>query len=227
MTAEQQRSFRDSGCLCLHRSLGRREVDPLRAFVFGELKRLRVWAAGKPLSGAFASMPPFQQVAKLSTAIRRDNLASALINDDVRAIVASLSDTALVPAQSQFLISLPRQGSSTTKGLNWHTDVSPAPGGRLPGIQAFVLVDDVKPGGGATLAIAGSHRAGVGPTLRRLLRGSDDLDHVVRSQGCSVVEMSGRAGDVYLMDMRVLHTPSINTSDAVRVMATVRFLASN
>jgi hypothetical protein len=35
--------------------------------------------------------------------------------------------------------------------------------------------------------------------------------------------MSGRAGDVYLMDMRLLHTPSINSTNKVRMMATVRY----
>ena len=35
--------------------------------------------------------------------------------------------------------------------------------------------------------------------------------------------MSGRAGDVFLMDMRVLHTPSVNLSSHIRMMATTRF----
>jgi ectoine hydroxylase-related dioxygenase (phytanoyl-CoA dioxygenase family) len=42
--------------------------------------------------------------------------------------------------------------------------------------------------------------------------------------GIAIVEMPGRAGDVYLMDMRLLHTPSINATKNVRMMATTRFL---
>ncbi len=101
---------------------------------------------------------------------------------------------------------------------------------RLPGIQAFFLIDDLVPRGGATLALAGSHR------LPQALRGRHDAEQLVaRSSGAgtvldgvevSVAEMTGCAGDVYLMDMRVLHTPSINASRNVRMMATMRFLAA-
>jgi hypothetical protein len=35
--------------------------------------------------------------------------------------------------------------------------------------------------------------------------------------------MSGRAGDVFLMDMRALHTPSVNSTTHMRMMATCRF----
>jgi ectoine hydroxylase-related dioxygenase (phytanoyl-CoA dioxygenase family) len=34
--------------------------------------------------------------------------------------------------------------------------------------------------------------------------------------------MCGRAGDVFLMDMRVLHTPSVNATKQPRMMATTR-----
>jgi len=34
--------------------------------------------------------------------------------------------------------------------------------------------------------------------------------------------MSGNAGDVFLIDMRLLHTPSINSTKNMRVMAASR-----
>lgn len=46
----------------------------------------------------------------------------------------------------------------------------------------------------------------------------------LQALGVDVVEMSGRAGDVYLMDMRLLHTPSINATRQMRLMATTRCL---
>lgn len=35
--------------------------------------------------------------------------------------------------------------------------------------------------------------------------------------------MSGRAGDVFLMDLRAPHTPSVNSTKNVQLMATTRF----
>ncbi|MEL7319071.1 MAG: hypothetical protein AAFN04_10580 [Pseudomonadota bacterium] len=38
-----------------------------------------------------------------------------------------------------------------------------------------------------------------------------------------VVELVGQVGDVFLMDLRVLHTPAPNCSDKARMMLTCRF----
>ncbi|MFW7379781.1 MAG: hypothetical protein ACOH5I_13295 [Oligoflexus sp.] len=42
-----------------------------------------------------------------------------------------------------------------------------------------------------------------------------------------VLEMVGSAGDVYLMDMRVLHAPALNTLKKARLMATNRYLRTD
>lgn len=88
-----------------------------------------------------------------------------------------------------------------------------------------MLIDDVERHGGATLILAGSHqRARAQQAERRLreaLQGADDSE--LRARNLSIVELSGKAGDVYLMDMRVLHTPSINATKRFRMVATVRF----
>jgi hypothetical protein len=49
-----------------------------------------------------------------------------------------------------------------------------------------------------------------------------NLERDLRELGITIVEMSGRAGDLYLMDMRLLHTPSINSTKNIRMMATTR-----
>lgn len=51
-----------------------------------------------------------------------------------------------------------------------------------------------------------------------------DAPFEVEGLSLRLVEMCGRAGDVYLMDMRVLHTPSANAAARPRLMATTRFL---
>lgn len=175
------------------------------------------------------ALPPFQQIGRLSTLVKVPGLHEALVTPELSAEVAAIAGRAKVAVQeTQLLLSLPHQGQWTLDGLNWHVDVAAQPRGPMPGVQAFALVDDVGPRGGATLALAGSHREEVlrppgRPPLRELLRKSEDLDADLRQRDVEVVEMSGRAGDLYLMDMRVLHSPSINATGNVRMMATARF----
>ena len=103
-----------------------------------------------------------------------------------------------------------------------------AVGRHIPGIQAFILIDDVKPRSGATLALADSHllagQKEQSSRVHQMLKQQGDLESDLRSANLSIVEMSGQAGDIYLMDMRLLHTPSINSTNKLRLMATVRYL---
>lgn len=114
--------------------------------------------------------------------------------------------------------------------MNWHVDIATDPQDPLPGIQAF-LIDDVALSGGATLALAGSHRVNMpgwaaASHLREVLRTPGDLERNLHQLGISIVEMSGRAGDVFLMDLRLLHAPSVNSTKNVRMMATTRCFLS-
>jgi ectoine hydroxylase-related dioxygenase (phytanoyl-CoA dioxygenase family) len=228
MAPEQKAIFREKGCLFLSAALPRSEVQPIKHHVLDELRRRRIWSSGKTLAPSIKRIPAFQQIGKVSEQIRLDNLHARIVNARIVLAIASLAEAKLVPAHSQFLVSLPNQGNWTLQGLNWHTDISPSGHRRVPGIQAFVLLDDVMPHGGATLAIAGSHllaeREGAGRKVRAILRERGDLEGELRKLDLSIIEMSGRAGDVYLMDMRVLHTPSINSARQLRIMATVRYL---
>ncbi|MES2938333.1 MAG: phytanoyl-CoA dioxygenase family protein [Pseudomonadota bacterium] len=227
--ATQVDFFREHGYLCLQGFHPKNRMASVRNKLLDELKRLKVWAAGKSLSSSLQELPPFQQIAKLSTLVKVPGLHEALITPELLGCIARLDGRAPSAVQGmQLLLSLPHQGTWTLEGLNWHVDVTAQPPDRLPGIQAFVLIDDVAPRGGATLALAGAHRlharqAVSAPSLREVLRTSGNLEADLRKMGVTILEMSGRAGDVFLMDMRLLHTPSINATKNVRMMATARF----
>jgi ectoine hydroxylase-related dioxygenase (phytanoyl-CoA dioxygenase family) len=117
----------------------------------------------------------------------------------------------------QLLLSLPHKKPWSLDELNWHTDVTIPEEDRCPGVQAFVLLADLAPKGGATLALRGSH-------LLKYGRPRVSADEFMRADPSRVVEMSGSAGDVYFMDLRVLHSPSVNAGRGVRMMVTERFL---
>lgn len=143
-------------------------------------------------------------------------------------------------------------GSWTVPHAAWHVDEpTSAAHERSWGMLAFAFLDDVAPGGGATVAIAGSQRrlralaAEVAPTgllttedamaaLRRdepwfaelFAPGGDPaarcrrfLDEGYVSDGIPlrVVELTGAAGDVVLMDPRCLHTVSANAGSRARL----------
>mgnify|MGYP003576728994 CR=1 FL=1 len=208
------------------------QVDRLRQQILEELKRRGIWASGRTISSQLAGVPPFQQVARLSSLVKIPALHHALVTPNLVGIISALAGGARVASQdAQLLLSLPHQRDWTLDGLNWHVDIAADPSSRLPGLQVFFLIDDVVPRGGATLALAGSHRRdGQRPAGHAALRGpprtSSDVEEAPGGAAVGVLEMSGRAGDVFLMDMRVLHTPSINASRNVRMMATARFFFS-
>ncbi|QWF17737.1 phytanoyl-CoA dioxygenase family protein [Lysobacter capsici] len=225
MKSDQAEFFAAQGYLRLDAFHPKSRMAAIRRNVLDEMKRL---SARTDVTKSLRQLPFFQQIGKLSALVNVPGLHDALATPELIEFISRLGGQALTPSQgTQLLLSPPNQGDWTLKGLNWHVDVTSDPLCRLAGIQAFFLIDDVAPRGGATLALAGSHRvdtSGLGSVsaLRRLLKTSDNLERNLRGSGVSIVEMSGRAGDICLMDMRLLHTPSINASKQLRMMATCR-----
>lgn len=221
MAPEQRSFFMEHGYLYLKAELPRTQVAPIAKYIADELERSNVRSSG------LKDLPPFQQIGKLSTMIQRDDLEARLITAGLRTMINTLGGPRLSAGPGQLLISLPAQGTWSTRGLNWHVDITSPDPSRSAGIQAFILLDDVEPQGGGTLVLSGSHkRSGskeLGQRIRSILRENGDLDVLLRDFGLSVVEMSGNAGDVYLMDMRLLHTPAINARKKLRMMATIRY----
>jgi hypothetical protein len=221
--------FRKHGHLRLEGFHPKARMAPIKAKLLDELKRLGVWSGSKRLAHSLHDLPAFQQTTKLSSAVKLPGLHRQLVSQELLDIVAGLGGARSAPeSATQLLLSLPHRENWTLRGLNWHIDVAPLAEDRPPGIQAFFLLDDVLPRGGATLAVAGSQRAAQRPrefqAIRDVLKNSPEPQADLGKLDLTIVEMSGRAGDVHLMDMRLLHTPSINASRQVRMMATTRFL---
>jgi hypothetical protein len=137
----------------------------------------------------------------------------------------------------------------------WHSDRPRLASGQSPGVQLFAFLDVVEACGGGTLAIAGSHHLlnearPIRPSkFRRLLRAEPffaellvvgpppdsaqhraDLLHRTGTVGnvrLQIVEMTGAARDVWLMDLRVLHVGSPNAIKRPRMMLTFRYERSD
>lgn len=231
MTPEQQAFFRANGYLLLKAALPTAAVKAVRDEVLDALRRRKLLLFGQGLPASIRALPLFQQITALSQALPPPAQLGKLLTPDLVALMNGLADARLeMGGPLQLLISPPCQGAWTLQGLNWHRDLTAPDPRRVPGVQVFILLDDVQVQGGATLALAGSQtldrRSEAGRQLRALLRGSADIEQALRARGLSLVEMSGRAGDLYLMDMRLLHSPSVNTTRKPRMMATARCLVA-
>jgi hypothetical protein len=133
--------------------------------------------------------------------------------------------------------------------LGWHADGPRFRSGVSPGVQLFGCLDHVGPGGGGTTVVAGSHR--LANDTGRFLRASD-LTQILRREPffrelfagrggedgalprarigdvpVEVMELTGAPGDVWLIDLRTLHTGAPNAADRPRLMFTHRFLRAD
>ncbi|MGM8226614.1 phytanoyl-CoA dioxygenase family protein [Cellvibrio sp. ARAG 10.3] len=229
MTTEQEKAFREKGCIYIPGALEKNVVQPVKDHVLKELKGLNIWSTGRVLSQKLKGVPVFQQTGKLGQLISYPGLNEKLVSQELYSDMCILAGASLQAQTGQLLISLPHQIAWTLEGLNWHRDISKSPLRGIPGVQVFVLLDTVAVNGGATLALVGSHKLKNQSQTKEVISvlTSHSANHSVNIGGIelSIMEMLGRPGDVYLMDMRVLHTPSINATRNVRLMATARYFA--
>ncbi len=188
--------------------------------------------------------------AHLVKRISKSRHFGEVMTDELLAVVDELLEGEPVSPmldRPQLLFTLPNASQWTVPHNIWHLDMPRVTSGRLSGVQAFVCVDEVPPGGGGTLVVAGSHRfcnevgrqvssKAVKRRLKRIeyfkmLMNKDLPDRAEllgerwEAEGIpvEVIELSGAAGDVYFTDMRVLHTLSPNTANRPRIVLTQRF----
>lgn len=230
MNSAHRDYFAQNGLLKLSAFHPRARLAGIKASVLSELKRSSEQAG---TSKSLRTLPIFQQIARLSSLVKVRGAHETLLTPELLEIIGQVAGQSPSSIEeTKFLLSPPNQGTWTIAGMNWHVDFHADGPDRVPGVQAFFLIDDVVPHGGATLALAGSNKlkhSGSGSLsgLREVLKSPVDLMDRLRDFGVTLLEMSGRAGDVYLMDMRTLHAPSINDSKNVRMMATCRCFNSN
>lgn len=198
----------------------------------------------KQSQNKFGNIKPFR--AAINALNHSDDFPN-LIGADVIELAQTLLGepvTPLPPGQ-QILFTLPSSVPWSVPHDVWHVDVPRLGDPGSPGLQMFTFLDEVQPGGGGTLVLAGSHRlmnhSGElrSKELKQQLRKEryfrslfdpnrapitrlEDTAGSVGDVALQVVELTGQVGDVYFMDLRTLHTPASNSSDTARMMLTCR-----
>ena len=204
--------------------------------------RLRKRLKGSTVRGGFMSPRVHDCMAQLVEGADLTQFSSSpelLFSQPSRrdgAFNASSGDTAAKP--------------SANRPFPWHVDVPRLSNTGIVGVQVFTFLDTVKPGGGGTAVVTGSHRLlnNCGAVsiegVNRHLDGEPffrDLFATRRAEGqqlfaangrvrgvdLEVVELVGEPGDVYLMDLRALHTRCPNTRPTPRMMIAQRFILAS
>ena len=143
------------------------------------------------------------------------------------------------------LVTFPQQAPWHLPAGGWHLDSTDRPGD--PVLVVFACLAPVRPAGGGTLVVTGSHRlTGEGsryvglrsaqvrdrlaadhPWCRDLLTVGDEPDRTARLLGTTcqiddaelaIAELTGETGDAFLMHPRLLHAVAPNTRDVPRLM---------
>jgi len=198
---------------------------------YESVKNLSFPKANKVFNKQLGSLKPFKS---LQTA-------------ELLAVISQLMGEEAIPwMKFQSLISVPDTSNWEVPATTWHLDMPMIENKGLPGIQMFTFLTEVQPGGGGTLVVAGSHRQLDGldnfksKAVRSVLKQEaffrnlwfkefpnrlSLMEETPTDRGGSVqvVEMHGKPGDVYLMDLRILHTVAPNSLDTPRLMLTQRF----
>lgn len=241
LTESDKKQFRDLGILKLKGFLDKAALAPVHNKVMSELERLQLKVRGKLSTAKIQDLPLFQQTTHLGQIVKVGPEIGRLFTEELESCMNQLAGAKLraLHSQPQILLSFPHKEEWSLKRMNWHLDLKPEKKDHISGVQAFVLIDDVQPKGGGTLAIAGSHKLHyikAGHSAHSILSQEAAFmstpeiflkPQVIQGIHIHIVEMAGKAGDIFLMDLRVLHSPSINTSKNIRMMATNRFAKEN
>ncbi len=247
LTPQQREDFERRGVLKLGALLSAEAVRNARELVYRKLEQIGVTQAGgwRLADGSKPQWPATGLKTSKVIGNRQPQFEALIDEPAVIEVAAALLDgqawDRTIFKRPQLLLTLPN-ADAWTLPTGWHSDFPRLASRQSPGIQLFVCLDEVRPRGGATLVVAGSHRllndgrflrtaditAALGRTafFQRLFAGSAAADLPIGEEDrieLQVMEMTGAPGDAYLMDLRLLHAAAPNASDRPRLMATHRF----
>lgn len=133
----------------------------------------------------------------------------------------------------QILMTLPNAMQWSLPTAMWHMDTGFArPRWPTYCVKLFALMTDIEPGGGATLALAGTHQlvhdytetlppsefAANQEAMTKFLRTTGILNEIKAGHCDRVVEMCGNAGDVFITHVHAFHCAAPNARAVPRMM---------
>jgi Phytanoyl-CoA dioxygenase (PhyH) len=254
-------AFTDTGLVRIASAIAPAEIATMRAGLWNCLGQVgidrddpRTWreGGGLRLQALVGALRPGPGTDDLLWSVGRDPSFAALVPAVTRVVEQTFGANVWTPIDHGLAApNFPWADRWLLPHEAWHVDEpTTADNPRGWALLGFVFLDDVGPGGGATVALAGSpHRLrrlatdGVAvqttaaaiaslcaaqPGLAALFTPGDAAHRVQRFMtddraSLRVVELTGSAGDIVLMDPRCLHTISANCSDRPRLTMRMTF----
>ncbi|MEM7125542.1 MAG: phytanoyl-CoA dioxygenase family protein [Chloroflexota bacterium] len=250
-TPSERDDFAKHGLIKRDSFLPQEKIAEARKVIFAHLEQEGTWRDGDWCLDEYEYTVVRGAGMKLLKPLCHDQTMIDLINGDALAAATALLNVRPVfpkDAYPLLLFTLPDVTTWTVPHSAWHLDMPRLSKAGIPGVQIFALLETVEPSGGGTLVVTGSHRLrdnGVrmksGYLRKKLMEepyfsdlmsdGADERHRFLHDVGyvddveVKVVEMTGEAGDVYFMDMRMLHTVAPNALQIPRIMLTYRYLS--
>ncbi|WP_344239835.1 phytanoyl-CoA dioxygenase family protein [Kribbella hippodromi] len=241
LTADELEVFERDGIVKIPSAFSAGEAVRMRDVLWGELSTRYGMDRDDPTT--WTTLRP----TGLKTT-KADRGANAILGPRVRSALDSLlGDWSEPPHQGQVLVTMPEGVPWAVPHRQWHTDV----GFDTPpdAVKIWALLADLAPGGGGTPQVAGSHRVierfltttgerefkavrdqvlASDPWFRNLTSAHRSTDPTqpadIDGLPVRVVELTGRAGDVYLTHPWILHSIAPNASNSPRMMRS-RFIS--
>jgi hypothetical protein len=244
LTAERRREFDETGITRLPGAIAPAELAAMRAALWADLTRRYGIREGEPSSWRELRPGGFQGLARRGAFAA---MASPVVMSALDALFGEGSWDE--PARwGQPLVCFPEAPPWELPRTGWHLDLAGSPAQPLVAVRLFALLARLGRCGGATLAVAGSHRLvqrlaeRAGGALRSAdarsqlaaqhpwlaaLAGDASGDRVQRFMQeeavvgdvrLRVVELLGEAGDVVVMRTDTLHAISKNVRETPRLV---------
>ena len=249
ISERQRKDFADRGLIRLDTLIPAATVAPMRELALHALEEEGVWRDGTWVGDSTETKLGNRLLRSLKHRTKSSSAFKELVTEGLLEAVKLLVGGRAVRTltdRPQVLCTPPNATSWTVPHKVWHLDVPRLGTVGLPGVQMFSFLNTVAPGGGGTLVVAGSHRLlnddgrirskdvkkrlRREPYFRELLKPREsDRRHFLDRPGrvgdveLQVVELHGEPGDIFLTDLRLLHTVGPNMSRVPRLMVTQRF----
>ena len=238
LTAEELETFERDGIVKVPAAFSADDAARMRDVLWSELARRH--GMERDDRSTWTNLRP----TGLKTT-KTHRVADAILGSRLRSVLDGLlGEWSEPPHQGQVLVTMPEGTPWSVPHRQWHTDLGfDLPPDELVAVKVWALLGDLEPGGGGTPQVAGSHRV-----IARYLTTTDERefkavrDQVLRSDPwfreltsadrgvdpmteadldglpVRVVELTGRAGDVYVTHPWILHSIAPNANDTPRMI---------
>lgn len=247
LNAEQKQLFKDVGIIKLKDFLPLDYIQMIQNVFYREFDEVGLFKNGEWFLEGISMNDIKERIKKIKN---KKIVSNFLLEEKTRKVICELlnEDEALSMSKSaDILFTLPNANKWEVPSDAWHVDIPRLPYEGSLGIQVFSFIESLEPHSGGTLAIKGSHnlfhtdklsskklrnKLVKFPYFKNLMsKEFKDRSWFTVNKGnvlgrdVELIELFGNIGDIYIMDVRILHSVAPNPRPNPRIMVAQRYLS--